>query len=286
MRRFYALFLIGLVATCLISIQATNRISGPPAGATGAPGEATCAQAGCHNGGIVRRRDSLATFDFFYLNNGRYKPNEEITISFRLSKPNAILLGFQACSLDSLGRNAGTFAAQEQSTQTITGPGPNGQRTYIEHTLVGSAANSGRRTWNVLWTAPAPGTGTVTFYAALVVGNTNFQPDGGDSVYVSTFTAPEGPVTSNEVTKSSELKMSHFPNPATDKLTLAFEAPKSETYKLTLLNTAGTVVLQSSFAVTQGIQTKEVNLGQLSAGTYMMHLSHSGGTLVRKVLVQ
>ena len=67
----------------------------------------------------------------------------------------------------------------------------NGGGRYITHTSAGTAQNgSNSRTWNFQWTAPAAGSGTVTFYSAMNATNSS-NSSSGDIIFKSSLAVIE-----------------------------------------------------------------------------------------------
>lgn len=70
----------------------------------------------------------------------------------------------------------------------------NGSGKYITHTVVTTQTGTNSRTWTFQWTAPAAGTGTVTFYAAMNATNSS-NSSAGDMIYSSNLVLAEAPTT-------------------------------------------------------------------------------------------
>jgi hypothetical protein len=154
--------------------------AGPPAGRTGAPGEATCVQ--CHAG---------------TLNNGpgrvtisgvpeTYEPNQEFTLTIRVVHPDRQRWGFQITALDDANNPAGTLLPVDRNrTKVVEGTGNLRERVYVEHTKSGTFSGQAQGAeWEVKWTAPAADAGRVTFYAAGNAANGN-NASSGDSIYTT-----------------------------------------------------------------------------------------------------
>jgi hypothetical protein len=177
-------------AALVVAVLATLAYgfsAGPPAGRTGAPGEATCVQ--CHTG---------------TLNNGpgritisgvpeTYEPNQELTLTVRVEHPDRERWGFQITALDDANNPAGALAPADRTiTKAVEATGNLRGRVYVEHTTRGTFRGQAQGAeWEVRWTAPAADAGRVTFYAAGNAANGN-NASSGDSIYttaVSTGTA-------------------------------------------------------------------------------------------------
>ncbi len=185
-----------LVILTLLLVIGTNSIvftnsSQPNAGHTGAPGENTCATAGCHSGtATVSTAMDLNTLPQGDLVNG-YTPGQQynlfLNINSLISPASATPKdGFQLTVLTSGGAAAGTLALPNNpATVSLT---TGGGKQYIGHKNAAST-----NSWTFKWTAPAAGTGAVTFYVTANRSN-NLSNSSGDNIYKQQFTFAEGAV--------------------------------------------------------------------------------------------
>jgi hypothetical protein len=168
-------FLVGVPAALAYS-------GGPPPAHTGAPGELSCRQ--CHNSfdlnsgpGEVRIEGVPAV----------YEPGETYTVTVRVRHPDRRRWGFQVSAYTDGLEAAGTFTITDAAhTQTVSADGI----TYVQHEAAGTyPGTSNGASWEFEWTAPGPGAGRVTFYAAGNAANNNSLPS-GDNIY-TTFAESE-----------------------------------------------------------------------------------------------
>ncbi len=177
--------LLVLLFTGLLAVeQAYTNSGGPPAGHTGAPTESTCLS--CHGGSSLNPGNAIRTLVF----NGNtsltsYVPGTTYTVVYTVSNPATTVFGFQMIAKRANGTNAGAFIVTSPTqTQLVSG--------YLQQTFAGSQASpAGSKSWSFSWTAPAAGTGTVSFYVATNVANGNGS-DSGDEIYTNIFTLNEG----------------------------------------------------------------------------------------------
>lgn len=158
--------------------------SGPPNGATGAPGEAVCTD--CHSSFPVNSGTGSLSVSGLPQT---YIPGMAYTVTVNLADPNARRWGFEATAKAN-GKPGGviavTDAARTQLSQASSG------LQYIKHTSQGTdAGKTGSDSWTFSWTAPAAGTGPVTFYAAGNAANGDGTPS-GDHIYTTSVSVPEG----------------------------------------------------------------------------------------------
>jgi hypothetical protein len=158
-RRIAALSVLVMGLVLAVYASAT----GPEPGYTGAPGDiGSCVQ--CHDTfeqpnvgpGSVQISGNPAV----------YQPGQQYSLLVTVQQANRQRYGFQLTAIGIAGNQAGTLASFSADTQVNPLSGFGG-RQYIQHHESGTLPNGpGRRTWQVLWTAPATDVGTVLFYVA------------------------------------------------------------------------------------------------------------------------
>ena len=166
----------------------TLKSSGAHESSTGAPGERTCAQSGCHEMSEIINDDTTNTL-IFSDNDGLYG-NAMEGIRLRVRKEDKVKFGFQIVCLDSLNKNAGSWVLlNKERVQTqgadfslVSAVG----RTYVTHTYKGNLAQiPGEIYWDFAWLPPANGyQGKVTFYVMSNCAN-NDNTNAGDVFYAS-----------------------------------------------------------------------------------------------------
>jgi hypothetical protein len=166
----------------------TLKSSGAHESSTGAPGERTCAQSGCHEMSEIINDDTTNTL-IFSDDDGLYG-NAMEGIRLRVRKEDKVKFGFQIVCLDSLNKNAGSWVLlNKERVQTqgadfslVSAVG----RTYVTHTYKGNLAQiPGEIYWDFAWLPPANGyQGKVTFYVMSNCAN-NDNTNAGDVFYAS-----------------------------------------------------------------------------------------------------
>ena len=158
---------------------------------TGAPGELTCAQSGCHETSEIVRDDTTNALLFFDADSTYGDSMEGVTL--RVRKEDCKKFGFQIVCLDTLMKNVGSWVllnkerVQMQSAD-FSVPGANG-RKYLTHTYKGTIPQStGEIFWEFSWLPPFNGyKGAVTFYVMTNCTN-NDNTNSGDALYASKHT--------------------------------------------------------------------------------------------------
>ena len=166
----------------------TLKSTGAHESSTGAPGERTCAQSGCHEMSEIINDDTTNTL-IFSDDDGLYG-NAMEGIRLRVRKDDKVKFGFQIVCLDSLNKNAGSWVLlNKERVQTqgadfllVSAVG----RSYVTHTYKGNLAQvPGEIYWDFAWLPPANGyQGKVTFYVMSNCAN-NDNTNAGDVFYAS-----------------------------------------------------------------------------------------------------
>jgi hypothetical protein len=180
MKKEMTIIALGLVIV-LIAAKPGRSSSGAPAAHTGAPGEQTCAESGCHDDNGLNF--GKAQLEISLLEDAaRIEEGKTYHLKIKISDENVTRFGFQLVALDQADENCGTFNVTDVlRTQKLESKKSN--RSYITYTFDGTdAAYKGAGEWTVEWKAPEKMPKNVIFYAAAVSGNDDMS-DKGDRVY-------------------------------------------------------------------------------------------------------
>lgn len=158
----------------LLSAAAIAHLSGAPPACTGAPGEGTCANAGCHDSYPVNSGQGYAMVNRCDLGNPYIGASMWLTVLVRY--PAAQSWGYELTALDSLGNAAGNFFAIDSTGQVITASG----RIYATHTQAGTHQDE----WFIRWEAPDTNAGILRVYLTAVAANGD-DLSNGDRVFTS-----------------------------------------------------------------------------------------------------
>jgi len=150
---FLARTIFPVLISLTVSSIALAHSNGAPAGKTGSPGDGSnCVS--CHQG-------SASTVTGWITSNipaQGYTPGTTYTMTVTVTGNGK--KGFEVSPQSITGTQLGILIAG-------TGNKLVGGTKYVTHSSAG--ASSGTKIWNFSWTAPAAGTGTVTFYGAFTV---------------------------------------------------------------------------------------------------------------------
>ncbi|MFT4759738.1 MAG: hypothetical protein ACI9XO_004730 [Paraglaciecola sp.] len=260
-RTFYKIFGLAFLAFIFQS-----RSNGPAAVAglqvTGAPGNGTCANSGCHTTGSFD-----ATLDIELLDNGaaidKYEPGKAYTIRVTVSNGsgNPSGYGFQATSLDESANKVGTFEAGSEQHVVSTGG-----RDYLEHDLFGSSS-----VFESTWTAPDADAGTVTFYSAGIAANGN-GGSSGDGTAVNTLAIEEdidNAIFSNERDYATIVVT---PNPVADQLKLSINSRAAGNFDLRISDLSGRIIRTEAIFLSSGENEASFSVEGLESGYYSVQL--------------
>jgi uncharacterized protein (TIGR03437 family) len=180
------------LALAVLPVTLLANSSGPPPRVSGAPGDRTCAQAGCHTGTPVNGGGGSLAIAVEGGNN--YVPGGRKTITITITDANARAYGFQASSRlasnESNGQAGSFVAGTNQFVQCETGndrpaSGTCPANAAIEALQHSRPLSSGTITFE--WNAPATNVGDVRIYVAGNAANGNSNSN-GDRIYTANVT--------------------------------------------------------------------------------------------------
>ncbi len=232
---------------------------GSPGGYSGSPHDgANCTQ--CHNGTAT----NVANWITSTVPVAGYLPGTTYTVAVTITGTGK--KGFE-CSPQALdGTLLGTLASGTGNHLVPSGKAvtQNGSVTTNPYT------------WSFSWTAPAAGTGPVTFYGAFAIGT--------GTTKLSTLVIPESTAGMEDINLFS---VKVYPNPATSHINLTYFLNQSKEVRCCLLDRSGKEVM-NFFAETQssGNHVKQLDfLHEIPAGVYFLKLSSVAETRLEKVII-
>ena len=166
MRLLFSTLIFSLIV--LLSMGNKNgRASSANRGNTGAPGDETslgqpktCMN--CHNQGPITASLAISVLDADNQPVTQYRPGQPYTAQVKITASGSGLMGygFQMIALRDAG-NTDLDGFTDSNPNNYKIASISNGRTYAEHDNISSS-----NTFNVNWTAPAAGTGSVTFYSS------------------------------------------------------------------------------------------------------------------------
>ncbi len=177
------------------SEQSTDRTGSPVS-----PGY--CGVSDCHGGGDFGTDVAIQLLDENSDPVAEYTPATTYTLRISIAATGAAGFGFQAVALTESNAGAGEFGDPADGIQVIT----ISERDYAEHSSRSSTPN-----FEIDWTAPEAGSGTITFYAAgnAVNGDSDFTGDDPDT---SSLVITEGLSSGLRDQIASRLNLRIFPS--------------------------------------------------------------------------
>lgn len=257
-----------VVALISTSRQGVTNPNGAPAQVSGSPTDGqTCAKSGCHTGG-PGITDHVATITSNVPTAG-YTPGTTYTITGTATKSGISRFGFEISPQSQTGALMGTLIAGTDNHLV-------GGSKYVTHSQNGTSA-SGTRSWNFQWTAPAAGSGPVTFYGSFLFANNNGN-ESGDAVKTATLTINE-----NVSSGINEATLDHLvlaPNPATSELKI-YHPGLSSKIEISITDLSGRTVQNQKVDALNG--SAVVELGQnMNNGVYFLTITSNGNTATKR----
>lgn len=198
-----------------------------------------------------------------------------ISVAAGAGMPNGY--GFQSVILDENNQSVGTYGTPPTGTgvQGLSG------RNYFEH--------RSRRTenmWEIEWTAPDAGTGTLNIYAAGLAANSNGANTGDSPAKSSLELTEETGPTSTADLFADQLDVTVLGNPVQDNLQLMLQSEKTFEGTFQLIAASGKSVFVRNATVGQGQQYLAFDITDAAPGLYYMRISNLEGQKVLPVIKQ
>lgn len=277
-KKITLLSLVSVIGLVLLDSSGNSLMSngaGAPAGHTNSPADGmTCTMSGCHGGTATVSATQIISSNVPA--NG-YSPGQTYTITAAVSQTGINKFGFQISPQRTNGQLMGTLAITNATTTKIVGS------KYVTHTSSGTAGTSNARTWSFDWTAPAAGSGTVTFYGAFNFANGN-NASSGDVIRTNTLSINENTTGLSELATLANINV--FPNPVIDKLNVQISLEKPAGVHLSIFDLTGRVVSERVFPeVFSGENLLTMDLpAELTSGVYQLLVITPEGKSATKII--
>ncbi|CAN5184967.1 hypothetical protein BH09BAC1_BH09BAC1_22220 [soil metagenome] len=287
MKRKHLLSFVFVGAAMLIGSQNlfTNIVQ-PPGGYTGAPGEQTCATAGCH-AGTLNTNSSVVNLTSSGLTNS-IAPSTlyNLVLNVAFVGNGSPRYGFSITAIDAAGNPRGTFAISNPSSTSLQTGANNKQ--YVGH--LNATSNPA---FTFKWTSPADVSAPIFFYVAANHANAD-STSNGDVIHLRTFRANSSGLAPFTVTgiqnidALSDKSISVFPNPVSDRLNLSFNLAQGNDVKAAIFNLNGQLVKPLfEEALSSGTHDRSYNVaGELSTGIYLVKMTVDGADYFKKIVVE
>lgn len=284
----YAFFTLFLCAV-LFMANKNGRAFSQGLGNTGAPGDETNSNGtpktcqSCHNTSSAIQ----VTLDIEVMDDSgnpitEYIPEQIYDVKVTINSVGSATpagYGFQLLCLKApLGVSGANWQAYSSpaSNVRIAVASSNG-RQYAEH-----KGPSSSNEFMVKWTAPAVGTGTITFYSCGNGVNLN-DSSGGDNAACDQLELAEGEALSDK-DFAGEVSLNLFPNPVNDILNLEINGQLTGTFEMRIFNLAGQQVKTSQLDLIVGENKTALDVSDLASGNYFLQLSDGRKMMSRKLV--
>jgi hypothetical protein len=257
----------------LFSVDTHSNPNGAPAGAAGAPNDPAngCNRSGCHSGSSTLRT-GLINSD---VPSTGYVPGQIYTFTIQITEAGISKWGFQVSPQADDGTLLGTLTLTD-ATQTRFAAG--GGTKYITHTTAGNSGSTGSKSWTFDWTAPAAGTGDVTFYTYVMASNNNGSTS-GDQLFRESVTFQESSGVGFNSLSNSKLEV--FPNPSSTGFFMV-NGLSTDLNLVKMFDVNGKLVLNE--LLTFGNNT--ISTAGFEKGIYFVSLEGKQGRTVKKIIIQ
>ncbi|MBL4623836.1 MAG: T9SS type A sorting domain-containing protein [Flavobacteriales bacterium] len=259
-----SIFGISVLLFIVSTNTAVSYTNGAPNTYTGSGGDGkTCGtNGGCHSGGAAPKIGWIET----NIPANGYVTSTTYNVSITVSETGTSKFGFSATAEDAFFTHRGSW---------ISFTGTTSIGDYLTHTVQSTSAIDSK-TWVAQWTSPQEYVGDITFYAALLAANGNSNST-GDNVYTSELTVASSVTSISEANKkNTEFRI--YPTAFTTNLIIEYEVYNGAL--LLVYDIKGSIVY--SKILTHSIS--DIDLSQLSGGTYVIVVENTLGASIQKVI--
>jgi hypothetical protein len=262
----------------LISIVLISWVlypDGSPGGKTGSPGDGGANCTDCHSGTSQQAVSWITT----NIPVSGYIPGQTYTVTATATHSGAVKYGFEITAEDAANAKKGTFTITDVAqTRKVN------SNLAVTHTAGGTTPQGGSKSWSFDWTAPAAGTGAITFYGAFNGANGD-GGTGGDKIYLSSLAVIEGPTGVNE-NLADRVDIGISPNPFGDFMEISFGKLEFPVQSVMISNLNGQPVYHHHFSGDEPevlrIDAKSFAKGVYIVGVIFSNSGQASYTVIRK----
>jgi len=247
------------------SVHSYSTPQGSPGGVTGSSGDGGVTCKNCHSmTGSPTVNNSVFTTN---IPGTGYVPGQTYNCTLTVSEGSRTRYGFEITAENSAKVRKGLFVVGT-GTKTLS------SGTRLTHTNDGIDGPANFNTWTFKWTAPAAGTGTITFYGAYLAANKD-GISSGDLTFKYSQAVNEDLSSGVSQYLQALNKLSVYPNPAEEVITITSPAKKelksAEIYSVTGASMGKVTVTDS-----------RANVAHLPGGVYMLKTESGVVRFVKK----
>ncbi len=175
--------------------------------------------------------------------------------------------GFSVTCEDGSANHMGTFVITDATNTSSFDD-------HVSHLAAGNTLT----TWSFDWTAPASGSGDVTFYASLL-----FDGYGGGVVNASQMYSEETVSSVNDLAAKNGLKV--YPNPVVDQLNIEMPEISGNEVGVTIFSSNGQVVYTNDSYLVNSLSTSSIDVSNLETGMYIINITSENQTFTNRFIV-
>jgi hypothetical protein len=261
-------------------IAYTNN--GGKEGKTGSPGENACNQ--CHNTNALNSGGGSVTISSPNMPNWVYFPGITYTINVKVKKVGLGKFGFGFEALLPSGANGGLIqTANSVNAKSLSATVLGNSRTNALHKTPNHFSQDSI-TFTFDWTAPAVGTGNITFYAAGNASNSG-NNSSGDFIYTSNQLITEGSSVDIQTLLASK-DLTIFPNPSSNSITI--NLPEDLSHASTgvqIFDVKGALVHSQNLVNNSNSKNISLDVAFLNDGVYFIHLENGNWQHHQKMMI-
>ena len=269
------------------------KTAGSHPGSTGAPGETTCAQSGCHTDAPVIQ-DSLGVNTLvFSAQDSTYVPGQTYTLTLKVNSPGIEKFGYELVALKDVNNtNTGIFNVLDAvRTQTTSHTINNDLRISFTHDYPGTdSLSAGYTEWKMQWTAPTTNQGFITFYCATNCTNNDALVT-GDKIYLSSLTIK--PIATNTINTTFiedpqlENNLKVFFDRDSKHIAVNYNLNSPSPIKIMVYDSFGKTIFESASEIKSGVQKEKISLSSNYAkGAYIVRLAVNTKVITKKIIVE
>ena len=250
---------------------------------------------GCHGTTATSTITAALELDSAGVATTHYMPGNTYTVKITGTNGSGSTLpryGFQIAALKGAVSTAtesdgGTWATTGLPATThiappISTPTPYSQLTVAEQSAA-IVCSGTSFTESFSWTAPAAGTGSVSFWGVVNFVNGNGNADGGDLWNTNHVVINEW-TTLSVSSVANNISLKAFPNPVINNLSLQMDNTEAGTYSVQVSDMTGRTILNESIAVNGTSHTSNINTSNWLPGTYNVVIEKGGNRQVIPVV--
>ncbi len=281
----FSLAMVMLITAGKSDDETILKSSGGHIASTGAPGERTCAQAGCHSDAVIVQDDKEISTLVLGIGDQTYIPAKQYGVTIRAVKAGVGRFGFEVVALDTNNRSVGMFTVPQGSNkvQILNGSVNNENRNYVTHTSAGNKPIiPGEIEWRFNWTAPKGYQGKIKFYYCVNATNMD-NTNAGDYLYLTSSSSYNATTTDVEENISPLADIRVYPTVASDYLTLENKSGFGNNTSYEVVSIGG-IALQKNHIESNG-NVAIISLASLASGMYSLVITTDGRRIVKQFVV-